>query len=304
MDYIRCVESFIRTVTSGSFTAAADELGITPAMVGKHVRELEKRTGCQLIHRTTRRQGLTDAGLRFYQYGLQILATVREADGLANHLNDSVTGMLRISAPVAWGNHILTPILSAFLQAHPGVDAELVLSDRKVDLIEERFQLAVRIGNINDEGIIALPLPPYRMLLAASPAYLRRHGLPASPEDLLSHHCISFSQWRSDHRWHLEGPSAQYDIPVTPRLIVDSGEAIRQAALAGLGIVLHSTVTLQRDIDEGRLCQVLPDYLPPARSMHLLRLPVRPPLPAVSSFIDFFLNALRQDGGGPEGKAG
>ncbi len=297
MDYIKCVESFVRTVTSGSFTAAADELGITPAMVGKHVRELEKRTGCQLIHRTTRRQGLTEAGQRFYQYGLQILATVREADGLANHLNDSVTGMLRISAPVTWGHHVLTPILSRFLQQHPGVDAEMVLSDRKVDLIEERFQLAVRIGNINDDGMIALPLPPYRMLLAASPAYLQRHGVPSTPDELQHHHCISFSQWRSDNRWHLEGPDGQHDVPVTPRLMVDSGEAIRQSALSGLGIVLHSTLTLQKDIDDGRLCQVLPDYLPPARMMHLLRLPVRPPLPAVSSFIDFFLNALRQEGG-------
>lgn len=297
MDYIKCVESFVRTVTTGSFTAAADELGITPAMVGKHVRELEKRTGCQLIHRTTRRQGLTDAGLRFYQYGLQILATVREADGLANHLNDSVTGMLRISAPVTYGHHVLTPILSRYLQLHPGVDAEMVLSDRKVDLIEERFQLAVRIGNINDDGIIALPLPSYRMLLAASPEYLQRQGSPSTPDDLTQHHCISFSQWRSDHRWHLEGPDGKHDIPITPRLMVDSGEAIRQAALSGLGIVLHSTLTLQRDIDEGRLCPVLPDYLPSTRPMHLLRLPVRPPLPAVSSFIDFFLSALRQEPG-------
>lgn len=297
MDYIKCVESFVRTVTTGSFTAAADELGITPAMVGKHVRELEKRTGCQLIHRTTRRQGLTDAGQRFYQYGLQILATVREADGLANHLNDSVTGILRISAPVTYGHHVLTPILSRFLQLHPGVDAEMVLSDRKVDLIEERFQLAVRIGNINDDGIIALPLPPYRMLLAASPEYLQRHGSPSTPDDLKQHHCISFSQWRSDHRWHLEGPDGKHDIPITPRLMVDSDEAIRQAALSGLGIVLHSTLTLQRDIDEDRLCPVLPDYLPPERPMHLLRLPVRPPLPAVSSFIDFFLNALRPEPG-------
>lgn len=103
MDYLKCVESFVTTVTRGSFTAAAETLGITPAMVGKHVRELELRTGCQLLHRTTRRQGLTDAGQRFYQYGLQILATVRDADGLASELYENVAGLLRISAPVAWG---------------------------------------------------------------------------------------------------------------------------------------------------------------------------------------------------------
>lgn len=296
MDYIKCVESFVRTVTCGSFTAAADELGVTPAMVGKHVQELERRTGCQLLHRTTRRQGVTDAGRRFYQIGLQILATVREADGLASQLNENVAGLLRISAPVTFGHQVLTPILARFLQQHPGVDAQMVLSDRKVDLIEERFQLAVRIGTISDDGMIAVPLPPYRMLLAASPDYLQRQGIPLKPDDLKQHHCISFSQWRSDHRWSLQGPSGSYDIPITPRLMVDSGEAIRQAALSGLGIVLHSTLTLQRDIDEGRLCQVLPDYLPPERPMHLLRLPVRPRLPIVSSFTDFFLNALRSGG--------
>lgn len=293
MDYLKCVESFVRTVTCGSFTAAAEELGITPAMVGKHVRELEARTGCQLIHRTTRRQGLTDAGQRFYQYGLQILATIREADGLANHLYDNVAGMLRISAPVTFGQRVLTPILSRFLQQYPGVDAEMVLTDRKVDLIEERFQLAIRIGNINDDGIVAIPLPPYRMILAASPEYLQRHGTPLTPQDLRQHHCISFSQWRSDHSWQLEGPSGKLEVAITPRLMVDSGEAIRQAALAGLGIVQHSVLTLQQDIDEGRLCPVLPDYLPPPRPMHLLRLPIRPLLPIVSSFTDYFLQALK-----------
>lgn len=295
MDYLKCVESFVNTVSSGSFTAAAQTLGITPAMVGKHVRELELRTGCQLLHRTTRRQGLTDAGQRFYQYGLQILATVRDADGLANQLYQNVTGLLRISAPVAWGNRVLTPILARFLQHYPGVDAEMVLSDRKVSLIEERFQLAIRIGNINDDGSVAIPLPPYHMLLAAAPDYLARHGTPASPEDLQNHHCISFSQWRSDHCWQLEGPSGRKEVAITPRLMVDSGEAIRQAALAGLGIVQHAHITLQRDIDAGRLCVVLPEWLPPARPMHLLRLPGRPLQPLVASFTDHLLRELQTE---------
>lgn len=293
MDYIRCVESFIRTVDSGSFTAAADTLGLTPAMVGKHIRELENRTGCQLIHRTTRRQGLTEAGQRFYQYGLQILATVREADGLASHLYENVAGQLRISAPVTWGNHILTPILSRFLQRYPGVNAEMVLTDRKVSLIEERFQIAFRIGTINDEGLVAFPLAPYQTILAASPDYLARNGTPAAPEELKHHHCISFSQWRSDHRWLLQGPSGEHDIPIAPRLTVDSGEALRQAALTGLGIVQHAILTLQRDIEEGRLCVVLPEYRPAPRAMHLLRLPARSMLPGVSAFIDHFFAAIK-----------
>ncbi|WP_342322448.1 LysR family transcriptional regulator [Kosakonia sp. BYX6] len=292
MDYLKCVESFVSTVTYGSFTAAADTLGITPAMVGKHVRELEVRTGCMLLHRTTRRQGLTEAGQRFYQYGLQILSTVREADGLANLLYENVSGLLRISAPVAWGNHVLTPILSRFLQQYPGVDAEMVLSNRKVSLIEERFQLAVRVGTLSDDGVIAIPLAPYHMILAASPEYLARYGTPLTPGELKQHHCISFSQWRSDRGWLLEGPGGKEEVVITPRLRVDSGEAIRQAALAGLGIVQHSLITLQQDIDEGRLCYVLPDWQPPARPMHLLRLPGKQQLALVSSFTDFLLREL------------
>ncbi|MDH2896474.1 LysR family transcriptional regulator [Rahnella variigena] len=299
MDYLKCIESFISATESGSFTAAADKLGITPAMVGKHIQMLEKRTGCVLINRTTRRQGLTEAGHRFYLYGVQILATVEDADSLARHLNEEVTGLLRISAPVSFGQRILTPILSTFLQRYPAVNACLVLSDRRVDMIEERFQIAIRIGSLQDEGYIALPLPAYEMLLAASPAYLDKHGTPVTPADLSAHNCISFSQWRADHLWPLNGPQGLVDAQVSPRLTVDSGEAIRQAALSGLGIVMHSRVVLQEDIDAGRLCRVLPDYAPVSRPMHLLRLPNRP-APLVSAFSEHFMEELAKPANAPE----
>lgn len=301
MDYLKCVESFITATESGSFTAAADKLGITPAMVGKHIQMLETRTGCVLINRTTRRQGLTEAGHRFYLYGVQILATIEDADSLARHLNEQVTGMLRISAPVAFGQRILTPVLSKFLQRYPAVNADLVLSDRRVDMIEERFQIAIRIGNLQDEGYVAVPLPPYEMVLAAAPSYLETHGIPAKPADLARHNCVSFSQWRSAHRWQLLGPQGQIDVDIVPRLTVDSGEAIRQAALSGLGVVMHSCVTLQDDIDAGRLNRVLPDYAPVSRPMHLLRLPIRPAATVVSSFFDYFMQELVPQRGVPAG---
>lgn len=292
MDYLKCVESFITATEAGSFTAAADKLGITPAMVGKHIQMLEKRTGCVLLNRTTRRQGLTEAGHRFYLYGVQILATIADADALARHLNEDVTGQLRISAPVAYGQRVLTPILASFLQRYPAVNASMVLSDRRVDLIEERFQLAIRIGSLQDEGYVATPLPAYDMLLAASPAYLAAHGAPHTPADLAQHNCISFSQWRSNHQWSLSGPAGEIEVEIVPRLTVDSGEAIRQAALSGLGIVQHSRVLLDEDITAGRLCRVLPDYAPPARPVHLLRLPAQPTAPVVAAFCEHFLAAL------------
>ncbi|AUH02468.1 LysR family transcriptional regulator [Prodigiosinella confusarubida] len=292
MDYLKSVKAFILAADKGSFTAAAEAMGITPAMVGKHIRELENRLGYQLIHRTTRRQGLTETGLRFYAYGLQILSAVHEADTLIHHLNEEVSGDLRISAPVAFGNRVLTPMLTPFLLRYPEVNIDLVLTDRRVNLIEERFQIAIRIGNIQDEGLIALPMPPYRMVLAASPSYLETYGTPSTPDELSRHNCISFTQWRSNHCWLMDGPDGRYEVEIVPRLTVDSGDAIREAALSGLGIALNSSVMLEPDILSGKLIRVLPCYTPPARPMHLVRLPVRPMPSSVSAFIEYLSQEL------------
>jgi len=292
MDYMRCLNSFISVCESGSFTAAADKLDLTPAMIGKHIQMLEKRTGCTLIKRTTRRQGLTEAGRRFYQHALQVIDAVEQADAIARYIHETVTGMIRISAPVAFGHHVLVPILADFLKRHPGVDADLVLSDTRADLIQERFQIAVRIGSLEDRGYIALPLPPYAMLLAASPAYLNEKGLPTLPQDLVHHDCISFSQWRSDHLWQFNGPQGHVAVEINPRLTVDSGEALRRAALSGLGIVMQSRLTLSEDIEKGRLVRVLPDYVPDERPVSLLRLPGQPDGVLVPSFVDYFMQAL------------
>lgn len=291
MDYLKSVEAFILSADKGSFTAAAEVMCITPAMVGKHIRELEKRLGCQLIHRSTRRQGLTSAGQRFYAHGLQILSAVHEADTIVHRMNDEVAGDLRISAPVAFGNRVLTPVLTPFLLHYPEVNIDLVLTDRRVDLIEERFQIAIRIGSVRDEGLIALPMPPYRMMLAASPAYLEKFGTPQRPEDLAKHNCISFTQWQSNHFWQMEGPGGRYEVEIIPRLIVNSGDAVRQAALTGLGIAFNSAVILEADILSGKLIRVLPDYTPPERPMHLLRLPIRPVPPTIAALIEHLSQA-------------
>lgn len=294
MDYLKCIESFIAATETGSFSAAAERLGLTPAMVGRHILELEKRTHCQLIQRTTRRQGLTDAGSQYYLYALQILATIKQADMTSRHGDRPVSGTLRISAPVVYGQKKITPVLARFLKQYPGINAELILTNRRMDMISERIQVAIRIGQIQDEGVIAIPLPDYEMVMVASPAYVAEHGLPGSPAELTHHDCISFPQWRSDHFWQLECDGNTEQIELTPRLVVDSGEAMRQAALAGLGIALHSRLLLQNDIDEGRLCQVLPSNRPVARPIHLLRLPVHPAVPMIDLFCKYLINALKE----------
>ncbi len=285
MDRLTSMAVFVRVVEKGSFIAAAEEMDISPTMVGKHIRYLEQRLNASLLNRTTRRQGLTATGRMFYERCRRLLADAEDAEASARAQQDSPSGLLRISAPVTFGNRILTPILTEFLQSHPEVEAEVVLSDRKVDLIEERYEVAFRIGPVADDGLVARTLPDYRMTLAASPHYLAQRGAPTSPQQLVTHSCFGFSQWDGNHLWRLQGPEGEISVPVKPRLRMDSGEGIRRAALAGFGIALHAEMLLNEDIDSGQLIRVLPDHSPLPRPMHLVYLPERRQSPKLEAFI-------------------
>lgn len=285
MDRLTSMAVFVRVVEKGSFSAAAEEMAISPTMVGKHIRYLEQRLNAPLLNRTTRRQGLTEIGRVFYERCRRLLADAEDAEASARAQQDSPSGLLRISAPVTFGNRILTPILTEFLGLHPEVEAEVVLSDRKVDLIEERYEVAFRIGPVADDGLVARALPDYRMTLAASPHYLATRGMPTEPQQLNAHSCFGFSQWDGNHFWRLQGPQGEVSVPVKPRLRMDSGEGVRRAALADFGIALHAEMLLNEDIDAGRLVQVLPDYSPLPRPMHLVYLPERRQSPKLEAFI-------------------
>ncbi|CAI2464742.1 D-malate degradation protein R [Serratia liquefaciens] len=285
MDRLTSMAVFVRVVEKGSFVAAAEEMAISPTMVGKHIRALEQRLNAPLLNRTTRRQGLTEAGRVFYERCRRLLADVDAAEASARALLSSPSGLLRISAPVTFGNRVLTPILTEFLQRHPEVEAEVVLSDRKVDLIEEGYEAAFRIGPVADDGLVARALPDYRMTLAASPDYLAQHGEPTRPEQLSAHCCFGFSQWDGNHFWRLLGPPGEISVPVRPRLRMDSGEGVRRAALADFGIALHATLLLDEDIAAGRLVRVLPEYSPLPRPMHLVYLPERRQSAKLEAFI-------------------
>ncbi|TCV95180.1 LysR family transcriptional regulator [Biostraticola tofi] len=294
MDKLLSMKVFVSAIDLGSFTAAAAANDMSPTMVGKHIRYLEQQLETALIHRTTRRQGPTEAGKEYYARCREILASLLEAELISKRLNRGPVGEIRLSAPVAFGNRLLTPLIAAFLQHHPYINIEAVLTDRKVDVVAEQFQLAFRIGAILDEGLIAHPLPDYRMVLAAAPGYLARHGVPKHPRDLSRHNCFSFSQWRHNARWRLLGPDGEHEIALSPRLRIDSGEAIRQAALAGFGIALQSDVVLQDDLQSGALVRVLPDYAPPARPMWLLRLPAHPVSVKIDAFSTFVIETLHR----------
>nr|WP_315428216.1 LysR family transcriptional regulator [uncultured Albidiferax sp.] len=289
MDVFDSMRVYVQAVEKGSLSAAATACGISATMAGNHLRTLEKRLGMQLLQRTTRRQHLTAFGEDYYARCKEILRLVAETDAQAQNLQLAPAGKLRISAPVSFGTEALMPALSVYLARYPEVSVDVALCDRVVDLVEEGFEAAIRIGALPDSALIARPLAPYRLMICASPDYLARRGTPASPEDLGQHECLSFSPAALVH-WRLT--DTQDDIcrvPVSGRLQVNNGQALRVAALHGLGIVLQPAILLQADVQAGRLVQLFATHTLPSRPMSVVYLPDRYRSPKLRSFVDFLV---------------
>ncbi len=200
-------------------------------------------------------------------------------------------GLLRVSAPTTWGSCVLAPQLAGLLRAQPQLNVELDLSNRRVDLIEDGFDVAIRVGPLPSQEVVARPLPPYAMSLCAAPSYLRRRGTPRTPADLEGHDCLSHLAWRGGHGWQLaNGEQVDWEA----RLTCNDGVALREAAVAGAGLVLQPTALLAGEIAAGRLKPLLRDYLPEPRPMHLIYLPDRRPRPRLQCFVDFVMTTLAQ----------
>ncbi|MEK1939990.1 MAG: LysR family transcriptional regulator [Pseudomonas sp.] len=288
MDLLDSMKVYVLAVEKGSLSAAATACGISATMAGNHLRRLEKRLGMQLLNRTTRRQHLTGFGEDYYVRCKEILRLVAETDAQAQNLQLAPAGTLRISAPVTFGTEALMPALSDYLDRYPDVSVDVALSDRVVDLVEEGFEAAIRIGQLPDSALIAKSLAPYRLMMCASPDYLARKGTPAVPEDLSQHECLSFSPAALAH-WRMADADGLYRVPVSGRLRVNHGQALRVAALHGLGIVLQPAILLEADVQAGRLVQVLATHELPARPMSVVYLPDRYRSPKLRSFVDFLL---------------
>src|SRR5471032_1008192 len=213
MDKLRSMEIFVAVVDAGSFTAAAQAFEISPVMVGKHVGQLEERLGARLLTRTTRRQSLTEIGRQYVEQCRAILAQIQAAESGAEAMHGSVRGRLKITAPVSFGSEWLGPAMTEYLARHPDVGLDLALNDRVVDIVEEGYDAAIRIGKLEDSGLVARALFPYAMVICASPAYLKRRGKPRTPADLVHHECLDFMDWPQNTRWRLKGGSNAAKIP-------------------------------------------------------------------------------------------
>ncbi len=286
MDLLDSMRMYVLTVDKGSLSAAAAQAGISATMAGNHLRALEERLGMQLMRRTTRRQSLTAFGEDYYLRCKEILRLVSETDVQAQAMRLAPAGRLRVSAPVTFGTQALVPALPDYLQRHPHVDIELDLSDHVVDLMEGGFEAAIRIGQLPaDAGLVARPLAPYRLMICASPDYLARRGTPELPSDLRQHDCLAFSA-ANVTQWRMQRELDVCRVPVEGRVSINNGQALREAALHGLGIVLQPALLLEADVRAGRLVRLLPDYALPSRPMHVVYLPDRYRSPKLRSFID------------------
>ena len=288
MDRIGDIALFLRVLDLGSISAAARTLDLSAAVASQRLKRLERELGVRLLHRTTRRLHPTPEGLLLAEQGRVLVEDLEAlADGL-RRTGSGVAGTLRVTLSPTFGRLYISPLLPEFMALHPGVRVSVDLDDAKVDLVSAGMDLAIRIGDLDDSTLVARQLAVNRRVLCASPAYLAQHGNPATPADLASHECLLLvgRQGRQD-LWRLRDGTSEIAVRVAGRIESNQGELLRDAAVAGLGIALHSTWHVCDDLRTGRLQVVLPDHPVPETGIHAVMPQRRLVPPRVRAFVDF-----------------
>jgi DNA-binding transcriptional LysR family regulator len=263
MDRLTCLQMFAEVARSSSFTAAAARLAVSRASVTKHVAWLERSLGAQLLKRTTKQVGLTDAGLRVLENGLLLLERYEEMGADVRDSNAEPRGVVRVGTPPSFGTHHLLPLLTSFSNRYPDIQVALALDDGRSNLVAEGLDVSVRISSaLQDASHVALPLVKAPQMLVASPAYLKRAGAPRSVQDLARHNCLVHTLKAPTHNWSFNGPAGEVSIRVKGTICSNFGEALQQAALLGHGLSIHPVYMVAADVDAGRLVNVLPAFVP------------------------------------------
>jgi len=295
-DYEDCMErldamaAFARVVEAESFSAAARVLGLSKSAVSKQVSRLEDRLGLRLLNRTTRRLSLTEAGAAFYQGCQRVVAEAEAAEQAVTHLAGAPRGRLRVNAPMSFGVRHVSPALPEFLGRYPELAVDLTLNDRMVDLVEEGFDVGVRVAPLVDSSLVARRLAPNRSVLSAAPAYLEARGAPRDIDELEHHACLIYSYQATGAGWRLTGPGGARRLNVSGPLKVNNGDAILAAALGGLGIALLPCFICGDDLRAGRLVRVLPDWgLASDSAVSAVYPAARHLSPKVRVFVDFLV---------------
>ena len=288
MDRFEDLNAFVTVAETGSFTAAAERLRIAKSAISRRVAQLEERLGVQLIHRTTRRLSLTDSGAAFYERGVRVLADLDEAESAVAQAHGELRGMLRIALPLSFGRRHMGEPICEFSREHPRIEFDLDFNDRRVDLIEDGVDLAIRISRLKDTSLIARRLFQVHTVVCASPAYLAQFGAPERPEDLADHACLVYSNLAEPRLWrYRDANGVAHDVRVSAAMSATSGDFLCEVAVDGRGIVLQPDFIAHEYIADGRLVPLLANYRWPVTPAYAVYPPTRHLNYRVRAFIDF-----------------
>jgi DNA-binding transcriptional LysR family regulator len=286
------MEVFVAVVELGGLTAAANYFRITPAMISRHLADLERRLGAALLNRTTRSQHLTEVGEQYFEKCKNILRQIADIEAGAEESSVTPKGLLRVSAPISFGSTILAPAIGAFLNQHPEVNLQLALADRFVDVVNEGFDVAVRVGALEDSSLVARRITSFEVAICAAPEYIARAGQPKIPADLIHHCCLDFTNWSMQGGWKALRKNSNFRSQ-TPRFEADNAQALLGVALQGIGIIMMPKALLKAELEAGRLIPLLESYTPAPRPIHAVYPKARSTARKVTSFVDFLADFLR-----------
>jgi len=287
MDVLLHLRSFARVVETGSFTAVASELRTTQPTISRQIAALEAHLGVRLFTRTTRSLTLTEDGREFYEHACRAIEAVDEAEDAVRHRKARAAGLLRLACPIVLGRLHIIPHLPAFLQRNPDVRVEMLMNDGFADLVEEGIDLAIRVGEVTDLGLVARRIGTTRRVTVASPDYLAARGTPTCPDDLAAHDCIVYTRLLTNARWIFESPNGPISVDVKGRFLVNSSEGVREAVLCGLGVAVIPVWAFRDEIASKRVTVLLDAFEPKRLPIHAVY-PSRRFVPAkVRAMIDF-----------------
>jgi len=293
MDKFREMQAFTAVVDAGSFVKAAAALGQSKAAVSRYVGNLEARLGIRLLHRTTRRLSLTEEGQVFHARCKELLAVVEEAEAEITARGGEAVGQLKVNVPVTFGLMHLAPLWAEFMAMHPKVTLDVTLTDRVVDLLDEGYDMAVRIARLPSSSLVSRKLSSTRLILCASPTYVSRYGAPADPSELASRAVIAYTLLSMGDHWEFEGPRGQVSVTVAPRMRANSGETCVAAALQHQGVVLQPSFLVGAHLKSGALVELLPQFCSIELGIYAIYPTRKHVTPKVRLLIDFLVDALR-----------
>jgi DNA-binding transcriptional LysR family regulator len=290
MDRLATMEAFVKVAETKSFSEAARRLRSSKSLVSRQISALEAELGVRLLQRTTRSLTLTEEGRTYHAEVTRILADIELANAAVTQSKVAPRGRLRVSAPMSFGILHLAPILPRFLARFPEVELDLSLNDRYVDLIDEGFDLSIRVGRLAESSLVARRLAPFRMILCASPDYLSRHGTPKVPEELKQHQCLCYSTNSLTPEWRLQKPDGSpWPVQIAGHLHANNGDVLRVAAIEGAGIAYLPSFIVGADLQAATLVSLMPEFVPQDAAIYAVYPNSRHLSPKVRAFIDFML---------------